>query len=123
MLGASLLAVGRGGTMNRRKRSSTGRGRLSVDVGEMKPGIFATAEGLGVTASDFIRDALRDYYEHKGGVSGVSLAYHRLYLSDLGEKFQRVRANPTDPNALADFQEAFDAVQWDAAFLERRNTK
>ncbi len=109
--------------MSRRKRSAAGRGRLSVDVGEMKPGILSTAEELGVTASEFTREALRDYYQHKGGVSGVSLAYHRLYLSNLGEKFQKLRADPTDPSAWADFQGAFDVAQWDAAYLERRNSQ
>lgn len=121
LLGASLLAwVGRQ-PMTRKKRSSAGRGRLSIDVGQMKVNIVEAADMFGISVSELIRDALRFYSRREDRqVSGYQLSELLLLLWVLEQAFIKVRNNPADPTAQKEFQEALDEVQYAAGFLRRR---
>ena len=97
--------------MPRKKRSSSARGRISVDVGDMKKDIEWAAKELGITVSQIIRDAFRAYARREdGGISTFDLSSLLLDLEILRQKFVRFRDDPTDPQAADEFQLAMDWV-------------
>jgi hypothetical protein len=106
--------------MTRKKRSSANRGRLSVDVGDMKDDIVHGAQQLGITVSQITRDAFRAYARREDrGVSAHDLSLLLLDLEVLAQKFVRFRDNPTDAQAAAEFQLALDWVTLSAEGLRR----
>lgn len=124
LLGASLLARRGRPPMTRKKRTSAGRNRLSVDVGEMMDDIVHGAQQRGITVAQITRDAFRAYARREDkGVSAHDLCLLLLDLDILGQKFVRFRDNPADAHAADEFQEVWDWVTLSADGLWRRMPK
>ncbi|WP_285712730.1 hypothetical protein [Erythrobacter oryzae] len=97
--------------MTRKKRSSANRGRLSVDVGDMKDEIVHGAALLGITVSQITRDAFRAYAKRDdGGVSAHNLSLLLQDLEILAQKYVQYRHDPSDAQAADEFQQALDWV-------------
>lgn len=106
--------------MTRRKRTSAGRRRLTVDFGDMMDDIVHGAAKLGITVSQMTRDAFRAYARRDdGGVSAYHLSVLLLDLDILREKYIQFRNNPTNKQAADEFQEALDWVIVSADVLWR----
>lgn len=110
--------------MTRKKRTSAGRNRLSVDVGEMMDDIVHGAQQRGITVAQITRDAFRAYARREDlGVSTHDLYLLVLDLHILGQKYVRFRDNPDDAQAADEFQLAFDWVTLSAHGLWSRMPK
>jgi len=123
MLGALLLSLEGDGLMSRKKRSAAGRGRLTIDVGKMKPDLDAMAQRHGITLSELSRDAFRRYQHRETvGVRHSDLIEHLLYLSNFDEAYRQWRYDTGNPSKRDDLQQAFDLVHWNADYLRRKNS-
>lgn len=107
--------------MSRPKRSAAARGRLTIDVGHLKPAIEAEANKLGITPSEFMRRAANDYRRRElGGVTRSDINELAFYLSNLALVVEQIQEYSLPETIATDLQNAVDLMWWHHGYMDRR---
>jgi predicted transcriptional regulator len=110
LLGAALLASPGAALVSRKKRSQTGRHRVTVDLGEsLDRQLFRAAKRLDLKPSEIVRSAVADFLKPvRPAIAERALITFQTSTRELLAAFRICRGSIPEGTAKEQFQDALD---------------